>query len=540
MQPPLLTGTSPYLTARDLAALLGCCSSLKQLLQVHSFIVTRGHLDRNRDALVGILIGIASSLGYTDYSQMIFNRYPVPTTGLSNAIINSLSWAGSPREAVFEFSRIRSSGLRPDSYSFPFALRAAARLPGVEPGRQVHCQAIGSGFTSDVHVATALVQFYSANGRVCDARKVFDEISSREFLPLWNAMLTGFVRAGEAHLAAELFERMRMRDVISWTTLMAGFSQLNMPKKSVTIFRRMQLEGPNPDEMAMSALISACAELGALELGEWARSYITLNGLRWTIPLSNALMDMYAKSGRMDKAVQIFEGMKRKTVVSWTTVIAGLALNGMGREALKMLDEMEQARVPPNEVTFLAVLSGCCHSKLVEEGFRVFEMMHDKYSIEPRIEHFGCMIDLLGRAGLLHGAVEMLESMPFEPNAAIWGSLLAAARTHGDTGLAERALERLVELEPKNGGNFALMSNLYAGLGMWGQSGSVRKALRDNGMKKEPAWSSIEMDGEVHEFVTEDGSHALSGIIYEVQSGINGQLKVAACEVDGECAESWG
>lgn len=542
MPPPRLPGSSPYFTACDLAPLLGRCNSLKQLLQIHSFLVTRGLLNLGCDSVLGGLIGAASSLGFSNYAQLIFTHKPNPTTCLSNAIINSLSQEGSPGKAVIEFSRIRASGLRPDSYSFPFALRAAARLPGVEPGRQVHCQAIGSGFAYDVHVATALVQFYSASERVCDARKVFEEMSSWEFLPLWNAMVAGFVRAGEADSAAELFERMPMRDVISWTTLIAGFSQLSRPREAVKIFRRMQLEGPKPDEIAMSALISACAELGTLGLGEWARSYTIKSGLQWTIPLNNALIDMYAKSGRINEAVRVFEGMKRKTIISWTTMIAGLALNGMGREALEMFNQMEQAQVSPNAVTFLAVLSGCCHSRLVEAGFWVFEMMRHKYSIEPRVEHFGCMVDLLGRAGLLHGAVEMLKSMPFKPNAAIWGSLLAAARMHGDIDLAERALERLVELEPENSGNFALLSNLYAGLGRWNDSRMVRKELRDIGTKKKPAWSSIEVDGEVHEFVTEDVSHALSGIIYGVQSEINGQLEVAVDMEAGDdgCDESWG
>lgn len=530
---------SPYFTARDLAPLLGRCSSLSQLLQVHSFIVTRGLLDQDGGALLGTLIGAGSSLGFYDYAQLIFTHKPNPSTCLSNAIINTLSRAGYPADAVLEFSRIRASGLRPDSYSFPFALRAAARLPGVEPGRQVHCQAIGAGFGSDVHVATALVQFYSASGRLSDARRVFEEMSSSGFLPLWNAMVAGFVTAGEADFAAELFERMPVRDVISWTTLIAGFSQLKRPKEAIEIFRRMQLEGPNPDEIAMSALLSACAELGTLELGERACGYIIKYGLRWTTPINNALIDMYAKSGKIDEAVQVFEGMKRKSVISWTTMIAGLAVNGMGREALEMFNRMERSQVPPNEVTFLAVLSGCCHSRLVESGFQIFKMMRSKYSIEPKIGHFGCMIDLLGRGGLLQGAVEMLENMPFEANAAIWGSLLAAARTHGDIDLARRTLERLVVLEPENSGNFALLSNLYAGVGRWDDSGMVRKALRDIETKKKPGWSSIELDGEVHEFMAEDGSHGLSGILYEVQSQINGQLKAAGndeCD-GGECWE---
>ncbi|OWM76319.1 pentatricopeptide repeat-containing protein At5g56310-like [Punica granatum] len=523
---PLLPRSSLHFAARELARLLRRCSSLKQLLQVHSFILTRGLLLQEDGALLGDLIGAASSLGFSDYAYLIFTHKAYPSTRLSNAIINSLSQGGSPRDAVLEFGRIRASGLQPDSYSFPFVLRAAARLPGIEPGRQVHCQAIGAGFDCDVHVATALVQFYSASGRISNARRAFDEMSSSGFLPLWNAMIAGLVRAGEANSAAEVFETMPARNVITWTTLIAGFSQLNRPKEAVEIFHRMQLEGPKPDEITMSALLSACAELGALELGEWARGYIGRSRLNWTIPLNNALIDMYSKSGKVDEAVRVFEGMKRKNIISWTTMIAGLSLNGMGKEALDMFNRMQQDQVLPNDITFIAVLSGCCHSGLVQTGFQVFEIMRSRYSMEPKIEHYGCMIDLLGRGGHLREAEDMLRSMPHKANAAIWGSLLAAARTHGDTGLAERALERLAELEPENSGNFALLSNLYAGLGRWKDAGMVRKVLRDMGTKKKRGWSSIELNGEVCEFMAEDGSHVQSGIIYEVLLKINGQLKV--------------
>ncbi|GKE15158.1 pentatricopeptide repeat-containing protein, partial [Tanacetum coccineum] len=196
-------------------------------------------------------------------------------------------------------------------------------------------------------------------------------------------------------------------------------------------------------------------------------------------------------------------------VITWTTVIAGLALHGLGKEALDIFSRMEKSRVKPNDVTLIAVLSACSHSGLVKSGRWYFNNLLKKYGIKPRIEHYGCMIDLLGRAGCLLEAQEVLKQMPFELNAAIWGSLLAASRLYKNVDLGQKALDHLVKLEPHNSGNFSLLSNLYAADGHWNESGSIRKAMRDNGVKKISGASCIEVNSRVHEFISGNGSHPL-------------------------------
>jgi pentatricopeptide repeat protein len=364
------------------------------------------------------------------------------------------------------------------------------------------------------------------SGCICDARKMFDGMSmSTGDVALWNAMLNGYAKHGDLCNARDLFERMPQRNVISWTALITGYAQANRPHDAIALFRRMQLENVEPDEIAMLVALTACARLGALELGEWIRHYIDRLGLLTTnIPLNNALIDMYAKSGEIKRALQVFENMNHKTIITWTTMIAGLALHGLGTEALEMFSRMERARVKPNDITFIAILSACSHVGLVQTGRWYFNRMISRYGIEPKIEHYGCMIDLLGRAGHLKEAQTLLAQMPFEPNAVIWGSLLAACNTHGDPELGELALQHLLELEPDNSGNYALLSNIYASRGRWNESRVVRKVMWDAGVKKMPGGSLIEVNNRVHEFIAGEISHSQFDRIQEVLSKINRQL----------------
>ncbi|KAJ6704619.1 PENTATRICOPEPTIDE REPEAT-CONTAINING PROTEIN [Salix purpurea] len=431
----LLYCSSLVSSSSILNSLIAHSSHLKHIHQTHAFMLLRAfdtdnlHLSR--------FINACSSLGFYSYAYSLFTSIThAPDIYLYNNIIKALSSSPThPKASIFLYNNIQPASLRPDSYSFPFVLKAVTRFSSIQTGRQLHSQSIRFGLHSNLHVLTAFVQMYASFGSGCisDARKLFDGMS---------------ISSGDA----------------------------NRPHDAIALFRRMQLENVEPDEIAMLVALTACARLGALELGEWVRHYIDRLGLLTkNIPLNNALIDMYAKSGDIKSALQVFENLNHKTIITWTTMIAGLALHGLGTEALEMFSRMERARVKPNFITFTAILSACSHVGLVQTGRWYFNRMISRYGIEPKIEHYGCMIDLLGRAGHLKEAQKLLAQMPFKPNAVIWGSLLAACNIHGDPELGELALQHLLELEPDNSGNYALLSNIYASRGRWNESRVVRK-----------------------------------------------------------------
>ncbi|CAL0308424.1 unnamed protein product [Lupinus luteus] len=504
--------------------LLNQCTNLIHLQQIQALMLTTA-LDKD-NILLSQLIHTSASLGYPSFSYSLFTYNHRPNIFLYNNTIWALSKFNAPC-AVLLFNRIRLLGLRPDNYSFPFVLRAVVHLLDDVVGRQIHCQAVSCGLDSDRSVVTSLVQMYCSCLHVSHARKLFDESTAKCGL-LWNAMIAGYAKLGDMANARSLFDCMpgKDKDVVSWTAVISGYTQADNPNEAIALFHRMQLHNVNPDEIAILAVLSACADLGALELGEWIHNYIEKHKLHKIVPLCNSLIDMYAKSGNISKALEVFKNMRNKTIITWTTMIAGLALHGLGKEALGIFSCMEKARVKPNEVTFIAVLSACSHVGLVEIGHDYFASMKSKYGIEPKIEHYGCMIDLLGRAGYIQEAKELVRLMPYEANAAVWGSLLAASTRCGDAGLAAEALDNLIMLEPHNSGNYSLLSNTYAALGRWSESRIVRKVMRNAGVEKKPGVSFIEVNNRVYEFIAGDKLDVSFVGTFDVLHSISEQLKM--------------
>nr|GFA70294.1 hypothetical protein [Tanacetum cinerariifolium] len=459
------------------------------------------------------------------------------------ALIAGYAQGNRASEAVDVFRRMRVGGVKPDEVTMVAVLSACAQLGALELGEWVHGYINEHNLRKSVSFNNALIDMYAKSGNIKKAMEVFENMKDRCVIT-WTTGVIGlrdsgvclgkwvhcesivfgldcdvnvglwlvkmYASFGCVKDARKVFDGMRVRDVAVWNAMVSGYCKAS---EAVDVFRRMRVGGVKPDEVTMVAVLSACAQLGALELGEWVHGYINEHNLRKSVSFNNALIDMYAKSGNIKKAMEVFENMKDRCVITWTTVIAGLALHGFGKEALEIFSRMEKSHVKPNDVTLIAVMSACSHSGLVKSGRWYFNKLLPKYGIKPRIEHYGCMIDLLGRAGCLSEAQELLKQMPFEPNAAIWGSLLAASRLYGNVELGEKALEQLVKLEPNNSGNFLLLSNIYATEGHWSESGSIRKVMRDNGVKKMSGASCIELNSRVHDFVSGNGSHPLPTFI---------------------------
>ncbi|KAF9595562.1 hypothetical protein IFM89_000699 [Coptis chinensis] len=296
----------------------------------------------------------------------------------------------------------------------------------------------------------------------------------------WNAMIDGYCKLNQFTIARELFDHMGfLKNTVTWNTMISGYVQHREFGRAISTFQDMQAESVKPTVETMVSLLSACAHLGALDMGYWIHGYIRRQKLKVDVYLGNALVDMYCKCGSLESALDVFHRLSVKNVFCWSSLIVGLGMHGYGKQAIDAFVEMQKEGIKPDRVAFIGLLSGCSHSGLVYEGGQYFSQMHGVYGIKPGIEHYGCMVDLLGRSGLLTKALELIWSMPIAPNAAVWGSLLRSCQLHKDTKLSEQVTEHLLKLDPVDGGNYVFIE-----------------------------WcSSIEVGNVIHEFVAGDTSH---------------------------------
>ncbi|RZS18117.1 hypothetical protein BHM03_00050342 [Ensete ventricosum] len=429
------------------------------------------------------LMSLYAVCGKVRAVQKLFDGFPERDLVSWTTLISGYTKAGLAKEAVKVFEEMTSEkNLRADGVTMVAVLSACAELGDLELGRNLHRYIGAREVDMDVFVGNALVDMYS--------------------------------KCGDVDSAHQLFNKMPVRNVVSWNSIISGLVDNREFKQALELFRRMQGEGIEPDAFTLVGVLNSCASLGALELGQWVHAYISKNGVEADGITGNALVDMYAKCGRIDRAMEVFGRMAHKDVVTYTSMIVGLAMHGRGEEALELFAVMSSAGVKPNEVTFVGVLSACSHAGLVDVGLRHFESMSAAHGLAPQIEHYGCVVDMLGRAGRLDEAQDLISSMPMEPDAFVWGSLLGACRNHGDVALGETAAKRLLDVEPQEEGAYVLMSNLYAAGNRRSDGLRMRKAMRANKVRKTPGCSLIEIDGVIHEFRKGEELHPQAKEVY--------------------------
>ncbi|XP_062222110.1 pentatricopeptide repeat-containing protein At5g66520-like isoform X2 [Phragmites australis] len=393
------------------------------------------------------------------------------------------------------------------------ALVACARLPSAAAeAEQMHALLVKSGVpraVSDVHASTSLVRAYARLGRVGDARKVFDGMPDRTVVT-WNVLLDALVRAGDLDAAWEVFVEMTERNLVSWNTVIAGFARHGWAQEAVDLFVEMTANyGLAPDEATMVGFVSAVRDIGLLGLGRSAHGYVLRRQFSLDGALGVTLINMYTRCGSMVAAHSCFSSVSNKNVEHWTSVIAGFAAHGHPEMALTLFHEMRQLGIEPNGVTFIAVLNACSHGGLVDEGFKYFGLMRS-VGIMPTIQHYGCLVDLLGRAGFLKEAFSLASNLPEDPGFVIWSSLLAACRSHGNVEMAELAASKLADAKPSHGSSYVLLSNTYARAKQWKELKRTRRRMEEHGVTKKPGLSWIEVDGNVHSFATADKLHTES------------------------------
>lgn len=386
----------------------------------------------------------------------------------------------------------------------------------------MHAAIVKSGFCQYPVVQTALVDSYSRSGsHIGIARELFDEMSERNVVS-WTAMVSGYARAGELGDALSLFEEMPDKDVPSWNAIIAGCTQNGMFPEAISLFRRMIFEGRQhhlnrPNQVTIVCTLSACGHTGMLQLGKEIHAYVYRKSFGLDSFISNAMVDMYGKCGNLKEARIVFEIIPKKSLTSWNSMINCFALHGQSEWAISVFEEMmqlEECDVRPDYITFIGLLNACTHGGLIEKGITYFDLMTKKYGIQARIEHYGCLVDLLCRAGRFKEALDVVRTMKIEPDEVVWGSLLNGCKKYGRADLAEFAIQKLIELDPNNGGYGTMLANLYGELGKWDQVRKVRKILKERDTPKIPGCSWIEVDNQVHQFYSVDKSHPRTEDIY--------------------------
>nr|KYP74927.1 Pentatricopeptide repeat-containing protein At4g38010 family [Cajanus cajan] len=431
-----------------------------------------------------------------------------------------------PWVAILIFRWAVRNGFVPDVYTVPAVLKSCAKFSGIGEVRQFHSVAVKTGLWCDIYVQNTLVHVYSICGHTVGAGKVFDDMLVRDVVS-WTGLISGYVKAGLFNdaIALQMFDEIPEKDIISWTSMIGGLVQWQCPRESLDLFSQMQDSGFEPDGVILTSVLSACASLGLLDYGRWVHEYIDRCHIKWDVHIGTALVDMYAKCGCIEMAQRIFNGMHSKNIRTWNAYIGGLAINGYGKEALKQFEDLIDSGTRPNEVTFLAVFTACCHSGLVDEGRKYFnKMTSPHFNLSPWLEHYGCMVDLLCRAGLVGEAVELIKTMPMPPDVQILGALLSACNTYGNVGFTHEMLKSLKNFEFQDSGIYVLLSNLYATDKKWAEVRSVRRLMKQKGISKAPGSSLIRVDGKSHEFFVGDNSHPQSEDIYVLLNILANQI----------------
>ncbi|XP_052207687.1 pentatricopeptide repeat-containing protein At1g53600, mitochondrial-like isoform X2 [Diospyros lotus] len=472
-------------------------------------------------------------------ARYLFDMMPQRNVVTWTAMIRGYLKKGDFRDGFrFFLAMRRDDSVKINSRTLTVMFEACGNLGKYGEGYQVHGLGVHMGFDFDVFLGNSVIAMYCRFGCMDAASTLFHTMNQRDVVS-WNTLIAGYIQDENIEEGYRLFKEMPEKDVVSWTTMIAGFSSKGVTGKSVELFKamspekddvawtavisgfgnneeyeeaicwfkRMLHEAVRPNLLTLSSVLSACAGLAALNQGLQMHARVLKTEMQFEVSIQNALVSMYSKCGNISEACRIFESIADPNIVSFNSMITGFAQNGHGKEAVELLKKMRDGGKEPNDITFLGVLSACTHTGLVEEGWNCFKAMKSSHNMEPGLDHYACMVDLLGRAGLLDEAVKLIDSMPFQPHSGVWGALLGASRTHFRLDLAKLATQHLFELEPYSATPYVVLSDMYSLSGKVKDGEQVRITKKSKGIKKIPGCSWVIVNDKVNLFSAGDQSH---------------------------------
>ncbi|KAJ4953226.1 hypothetical protein NE237_030058 [Protea cynaroides] len=438
------------------------------------------------NVLVGTaLIDMYSNCGCLPDARNVFNKN---FTGCQvntpwNAMVSGYSQCGCGQEALELFIRMCLNDVESDPFTYGSVFKAIGAVKDLQFGRQVHGKVLKLEYDSiALNVKNAIADAYSKCGSLEDARKVF--------------------------------KSMETKDLVSWTTMLTAYVQCSKGEKAINIFSQMRNEGFAPNEFSFASILVGCASLCLLDYGQQLHGLLCKSVLEDHECVESALIDMYAKCGSIIEAGKVFRRIDRPDVVSWTAIISAYAQHGLTRNALEFFQTMEASGIKPNAITLLCVLFACSHGGMVEEGIHYFQSMEERYGLVPEMEHYACIVDLLGRVGRLDDAMEFINNMPIEATDMVWQTLLGACRVHRNVELGELAAKKIISVKPEHSATYVLLANTYIEMGSLEDGLSLRNVMKDRSVRKEPGFSWISVKGRVHKFFAGDQHHPQKEDIY--------------------------
>ncbi|XVF54121.1 hypothetical protein PTKIN_Ptkin05aG0155600 [Pterospermum kingtungense] len=479
-----------------MVALLVVCAQLSDLSigkQIHRLILAFGL--ENDTRVETALIEMYFKCCDPEAGFKIFRRSQNDNLVTWGAVISNSAQSDCPFVALDLFCKFMLRYGFPDSMMLLAVLRSCSSLALKSKGMEIHCLAVKTGFVSDIYIGSALVDMYG--------------------------------KCGDIESAQNVFSGLHWRDLVSWNALLCGYSQKEWADEALAAFHDMQCEGHIPNSVTIACILSICAHFSVRNMCKEVHCFLIRQEWMSNVLLANSLVAAYAKCGDIKSSWIIFERMHERNQVSWNTIISALGMHGHADKMLVSFENMEQAGMKPDQITFTALLSACSHAGRVDMGCKFFQSMVEEYKLQPQVEHYTCMVDLLGRAGHLNQAYDLITAMPCDPDDCIWGSLLGSCRRHGDDKLAKVVANHIFKLDATSIGYRVLLANLYEDLGKVSEVAKARSEIKDKGLKKQPGCSWIEVDNKIHIFVAGDCSDHQSEEIYSVLDNLTLEMKRA-------------
>ncbi|XVF60743.1 hypothetical protein PTKIN_Ptkin08bG0072700 [Pterospermum kingtungense] len=513
---PYPTSITKFISDQPYLSLLeNNCTTMKDLKKIHAHLIKTG-LVNDIIAASRVLAFSASPAGDMNYAFLVFTRIESPNLFAWNTIIRGFSQSSNPRIAISLFiDMLVDSSVQPERLTYPSVFKAYAQLGLACDGRQLHGRVIKQGLDYDQFIRNTIIYMYANCGLLNEAWRMFNEELELDVVA-WNTMIVGLAKCGETDESRRLFNKMVSRNTVSWNSMISGYVRNGKFLEALELFQEMQGEKIRPSEFTMVSLLNACACLGAITQGTWIHDYIVMQKFELNGILVTAIIDMYCKCGNVEKALQVFRTCPKEGLSCWNAMILGLATNGCEQEAIQLFRELESWSLKPDYVSFIGVLTACNHAGMVDNAKSYFSLMTERYKIKPGIKHYSCMVGVLGNAGLLEEAEQLITNMPINEDAIIWGSLLSSCRKHGNVEMAKRAAKHVIELDPAESSGYVLMSNVYAATRQFEEAIKQRLLMKEKQLEKVPGCSLIEVNGEVHEFVSGGRLHPQAKEIYSV------------------------